>query len=385
MHVFDKSYRGRLRELGEELLGLSSIGECIDFLRYHGRKLVRRVNPPPEADSGKADLEVVNRGQSMRVRLVCYEDVDAWILGKFASKLCENLLALGVDADIAKTTDRSADINHHVIYYDYDGQKSSLDTVMVTHIDTKWKLKKLKSQLENAVMGVCMSSDTVVKLADGGVPRDRLCFVTPAHDGDMVPRKIVFGITSKVQPTGCKREAMLDELADRIAPDLVAFQIMGAGWDPIVERLRARGFHVDYTDHFDRALYHQLVPRFDYYLYFGQDEGSMGYIDALAAGVPTIVTPQGFHLDVAEGITHPFDDLDELVRIFDQIAARKRRRVKAVSTWTWRAYARRHLALWSYLLEREKAAGRSLPPPPDVKALGVVETPTELHAESMPE
>ena len=41
------------------------------------------------------------------------------------------------------------------------------------------------------------------------------------------------------------------------------------------------------------------------YLFWGFDEGSMGFLDALSAGVETIVTPQGYHLDIPNGITYP--------------------------------------------------------------------------------
>ena len=50
------------------------------------------------------------------------------------------------------------------------------------------------------------------------------------------------------------------------------------------------------------------VPYFDYYFYPGLDEGSLGTLDALAAGVKTIVTNQGFHLDLTNGVTHGFWD-----------------------------------------------------------------------------
>ena len=42
----------------------------------------------------------------------------------------------------------------------------------------------------------------------------------------------------------------------------------------------------------------------------------MGFLDACAAGVKTIVTPQGYHLDAMRGITHGFKELPELVAIF---------------------------------------------------------------------
>jgi hypothetical protein len=164
------------------------------------------------------------------------------------------------------------------------------------------------------------------------------------------PRKTLIGITSKVQESGCKREQMLMDLAGRISSRDFRFSVMGVGWSAIVEAMRERGLEVDYYESFDAEIYRAIVPTFDYYLYFGQDEGSMGFLDALNAGIPTIVTPQGFHLDVINGITHPFNELDELVVIFDEIAKRKNRLVKAVEPWSWSEHARKHVLLWDYLL-----------------------------------
>jgi hypothetical protein len=96
------------------------------------------------------------------------------------------------------------------------------------------------------------------------------------------------------------------------------------------------------------------MPSLDYYLYFGLDEGSMGFLDALAAGVPTIVTPQGFHLDVPDGITHPFETLADLVSILTKIAQDHRQRSHLVASWTWENYARQHLRTWTELLERRE-------------------------------
>ena len=289
-----------------------------------------------------------------RVHIVCYEDVDAWILGKFALRLAEHLGKLGVEVDISKKADPRAEINHHIIYFDYDGRKTTTDTVMVTHIDTPQKRSQLKQQLVNARMGVCMSRDTVDRLAERGLPRDRLCFINPATDGIMEPRRFAIGITSKVQPSGCKREGMLTELATKISPDDFEFRIMGGGWDAIVDQLRAQGFTIEYLDRFDRERYRTLMPQLDYYLYFGEDEGSMGFVDALAAGVPTIVTPQGYHLDAAGGITHAFSTDDELAAVFAKIAAERRARVDAVAGWTWGEYARKHLLLWHWLVAKDK-------------------------------
>lgn len=291
----------------------------------------------------------------MRVRIISYEEVHAWILGKFALKLQEELLKLGVDVDIDNTIDPDADINHHIIYLGYDLKKSSkCDTLMITHIDHIKKLELLKDQLSVARLGICMSKPTADELIIGGLPAKKICHINPAHDGVITPRPLTIGITSKVRPDGCKREDMLLQLSYKISPQDFRFRIMGTDWDSIIESLRQRGFEVIYQSEFDYEEYTKLIPSLDYYLYFGQDEGSMGFIDALAAGVKTIVTPQGYHLDAPNGIVHPFNTNDELGDIFKKIAEERRSLIDSVATWTWKDYAIKHLELWEHLLDPNK-------------------------------
>jgi SAM-dependent methyltransferase len=291
----------------------------------------------------------------MRIHLVCYEDLDAWILGKMARRLHDELRGMGQEATLGRTPDPGADVNHHIIYWDYLDRTATVETVMITHIDEPRELAKVQRQLVDlgVEMGICMSFEAVHRLEHFGVPRQKLCFITPAHDGVMTPRRTLVGITTRLYPDGRKREHLLPELAADLSPDDFRFAIMGSGWEEIVAGLRGRGFEVDYFDGFDPTVYRALIPSLDYFLYLGQDEGSLGFLDALAAGVPTIVTPQGFHLDVPGGITHPFHDLADLRRIFADIVGPKRKRAEAASSLTWSAYARRHLLVWEYLLTRK--------------------------------
>src|SRR5207253_3102787 len=135
-------------------------------------------------------------------------------------------------------------------------------------------------------LGICMSTETLEQLVQWGIPRHKLSYVNPAHDGGIRPRRKLSGITSKVQPTGCKREQMLLELASRISGDDFQFFIMGSGWSRIVESMRKLGIEVEYHEDFDESVYLSHISALDYYLYLGQDEGSMGFIDALRAGIP---------------------------------------------------------------------------------------------------
>lgn len=291
----------------------------------------------------------------MKVRIVCYEDVNSWILGKFAFKMQKELQTLGIETDIAKTSDPKADVNHHIIYYDYDGKINSCDTMMITHIDAIQKLTLVKKQLQNAAMGICMSAETVQKLIASGIPSSKLCYINPAQDGIIKPRSTVIGITCQTHEDGRKKEHLLVDLCKQIKPEEFSFKIMGKGWTNIVKTLQAINFDVEYYDQFNYEKYIKLVPTFDYYLYYTFDEGSMGYLDALAAGVKTIVTPQGYHLDAKGGITYPNNGtLESLINIFNTIAQEKRKITAGVSQWTWSDYAKKHLEVWQYLLTKDK-------------------------------
>ncbi len=293
----------------------------------------------------------------MKVNIVCCEDVNSWILGKFASKMCEELTALNIEANISTIRDNSADVNHYIIYLAYDNStKTTIDTLMITHIDTLEKLHVLKKNLATADLGICMSRQSMMMLMRDGIESSKLCFVNPAHDGVIKPRPIVIGITSRVYDDGRKKEGMLLELSKNIDPQEFSFKIMGEGWDAIVEAMRCRGFSIAYYRAFDYATYADMISSLDYYLYFSEDEGSMGFIDALSAGVPTIVTPQGYHLDVKDGIAYPIHSVEDIVQVLDGIAGKKRQLVNTVAELTWKNYTLQHVRLWKDLLEGKKTS-----------------------------
>jgi hypothetical protein len=286
----------------------------------------------------------------MRVNIVCHEDLNAWILGKFARRMNENLTLLGIESKISKKSDPEFDINHFIIYFSYTNIPSTIDTIMITHIDDSWKLELLKKNMETASLGICMSKETMLKLSALGIPASKLSFVNPAHDGVIKARKIVIGITCMVQNDGRKREIFLDRLAKIIDPQLFMFKIMGANWDAQVKTLKDSGFEVEYESEFNYEKYITLIPSLDYYLYMGQDEGQMGFVDALYAGVKTITTPQGYHLDAPGGIYHPFTSYEDLVDIFLKIEKEKKDIINSVLTWNWFEYTRKHLEMWNYLI-----------------------------------
>lgn len=286
----------------------------------------------------------------MKVNIVDMES--GWIIGKFAKKLYEELSKCGIEVTLSNKRDASADINHYPLYtyIDYSASKHKNDTMMITHVDSLAKVELIKSRLKTYGMGICMSESTMNYLTSLGVPREKLCYINPAHDHVIVPRKYVIGLTYRSYSDCRKRDSFLVDIAKNIDPNYFEFAIMGAGWDEIVKEVVNLGFQVTYYSEFEYAKYVELVPTFDFYLYFGNDEGNMGFLDALAAGVETIVTPQGFHMDAKGGLTYPCEVLSDYIKAFDEIANRKKKLVQTVEDWTWENFAKKHLEVWGYML-----------------------------------
>ncbi len=280
-------------------------------------------------------------------------DGDGWIIGKFATRMKEELDKRGYKCSVSGAVDPLADINHHVIYDSCSLVVPYRETFMITHIDSYNKLELLKHNLQKAMMGICMSRETMEKLAAYGIPREKLCYINPAQDGVIKPRKYVLGITHKTHDDHRKNENVLVDLCKSLNPDYFAFKIMGSGWERIVEALVSMGFQVDYYSEFIYEEYLKLMPSLDYYLFWGFDEGSMGYLDALRAGVETIVTPQGYHLDVKDGITYPCRTIPEFREVLLQLQRKREKIVKSVDTWTWGNFVDKHLEVWNYLLGNE--------------------------------
>ncbi len=290
--------------------------------------------------------------RQLKINIVYKED--GWILGKFATRLCEQLVSMGQDCKISADEDLSADINHYITYTSmpevYAGTNIKR-TMMITHVDTALKRDWVKMQTNLDIIGICMSRETCMKLQRWGISPSSICYINPAHDGEIKPRKINIGITNRCYHDSDyrKRDDLILQVMKNVDKDYFRITIMGEGWDEIVRELRENEVEVAYYSCFDRDEYMKIMPSLDYWLYYGFDEGAMGYLDALAAGIKTIVTPQGYHLDTIPGPTYTCSTINDFVRVFNEIANEKRVIVESVKAWSWENYAFKHLELWRYI------------------------------------
>ena len=116
-----------------------------------------------------------------------------------------------------------------------------------------------------------MSRDTHSKLQRWGIAPDTICYINPAQDGEIKPRKINIGITNRCyhQSDYRKRDDLILQVMEHVDIDFFKITIMGAGWDEIVHRLTLLGVEVQYYPDFDREMYMHIMPQFDYWLYYG--------------------------------------------------------------------------------------------------------------------
>lgn len=281
--------------------------------------------------------------KKIKIHIINWEQAfNNGILSKFAHKLHDELEKMkGIEVSIGNVPEPTADINHHVNYLPYK-HSGKINTLMVTHIWEGYKLNSLKESLKSADMGICMSDWTKDQLIKWKLPKNKLCTVLPAHDG-VLRRYQIISVLTNIYPDGCKREKMFTELVKTLDLNKWAFRIMGSGWTDILTPLVAKGLQVDYFHDFDYETHKRILETSDYNLYFGEDEGSMGLLDAKNAGLKLIAPNVGFNIDV--GVDYPFKNQKELNQIFKKLS------INPVEDWTWKKYAEEHLKIWKKLLK----------------------------------
>lgn len=287
----------------------------------------------------------------MRVNII--SEGPGWILHKFGQSVYEQLQEMGIQVTLSQKFDKDADINHY-FFANYADEVDKHTTFMITHVDTQYKIDRIREQTDKGAIGICMSLDTRNKLIANGVNSNRICYINPAQDEQIQPRKIVLGFTHRVYSDNRKRETMLIDICKQIKSKYFKLSIMGAGWESIIEELKSMGYEIDYYPEFDKQKYNELIKNLDYYCYFGFDEGSMGFLDAVAAGVKTIVTPQGYHLDTECGITHPVETISDIVSVLKKIEHEREQSEEFSHLWTWKNYTLKHLEIWKYMLGSEQ-------------------------------
>ena len=294
-------------------------------------------------------MELVHK---LKINLILNDLNKGWIIQKFALRLEENLVKLGHEVKISNAPDRDAQINHFMSY-NFVVESYNITTAMITHIDDIFKVNHIKSLADkNDIHSfICMSEFTRNQLIDGGLISGKLSVVLPAADSFPPRRRIKIAMSGRVYRDGRKNESWLLKLSSAMDLSNFEFHFFGSGWGEINTAIhKANGMVELYpeTENFsyDYDSIINALPNLDYWLYLGFDEGSMGSLDAFLAGLPLICTPQGFHLDLKDGIAFSVETADDLIDTFKKLDRAYLSQDTFESYWTWERYAKDYLEIW---------------------------------------
>jgi hypothetical protein len=274
--------------------------------------------------------------------------------------LKSELTQSGFTAEISNNCNLSADINHFMSYVFADpcGGKTS---ILITHIDDIYKLNHIKSFLKKnkEIKFICLSKQTAQFLIEEGINQANVSYALPGIEPYVAPRKIQIGTSGRIYKDGRKNEKWLAEASEKIDVSPFHFNFFGNGWDEIGHKLLKSGAGVtivpevaDFEGEHEQLV--ENMKQMDFWMYLGQDEGSMGCLDAALIGIPLITTPQGFHLELPLGIKHEIKSSENLQKILHLISADYKELIKSRTEWTWNRFALDHLANWNLIDSKPK-------------------------------
>lgn len=301
-----------------------------------------RRGAPTRVDFRQADKD-------LRVNIVCYQK-DSWILRRISEKLSIHLSQLGVENCISDEPLDGYSVHHHIPYtLTPSTLRAPVNTVLVTHIDSKSKLAKSRNLVRAGFHLIAMSKQTAEMIRPwpisgaGGADHVRT-FLLPS----LIERKprIKIGVFFRTYSDGRKREKTLLEICKKLGGENLIFMIMGSGWSVIVNHLRALGAEVRHTSEFERRKYLDWIDRCDFVLLLGRDEGAVAFLDGLASGKRVIAPAVGYHLDYLHPNIVLASNSEEIAAALRPEIELATRAYGLVGNAQWPLYANAHLALW---------------------------------------
>lgn len=284
----------------------------------------------------------------LSVNVVCYED-SGWILGKIADRVSSELRSCGVSVTQAKTVQDGHDVVHHIPFHPVAGRSNSpVESVMVTHLDTKSKLGRVRRLAGVGILPITVSWQTAEMINRGlaeNSAEKAVCALLPSFV-DQPPRLRV-GIFCRLYSDGRKREQLLGDCLRAIGLANFELFVMGSGWDSELSRLRNEGLAVSYAPDFDSTTYLTWLNLIDVVMVTGRDEGAISFLDALAVGKTVIASRIGFHVDYEHELVVYANSPQEFVGALRVELKRRKTAFQLVSGNNWRRYGLELLTLWS--------------------------------------
>ena len=302
-----------------------------------------------------------NNNKRYRYAQVILDPVNkGWVIEKIAKRLTGHY-SHTKDIDLYFIPKHGYAITHWMHYMNVSRDFIKIDkgihTFLVPHIDSSKKEEVFLANLEAGAFPIFLSRDhaerTHKRLKLNEIPH----YISPGSDlaEDKLRFRVV--ISSHIYPDGRKNEYLLIQLAQEISLKNFHFIFIGKSWSKVEESVRKSGATVDWFNptnspfpNYKQSL--DIIRGCDIFLYFGDDEGSLGALDAYLLNTPILISNQGFHREFKDrNNVHLFDDyfsfktkFIELSSSLDTIDSDK---------WTWYAMVSKYLDYWTSLIIRK--------------------------------
>ncbi len=251
----------------------------------------------------------------------------------------------------SKAPDDSADLNYHIPYHTmvgYERQGNSKHVIVYTHCNPP-DVPNLADACERADAVICMSFTGRAELVSYGIDPVKLHVIYSASDQFQFKRRNV-GIIGFVQPNGRKREGILLDLAWQY--DLSPFHlvIVGGGWGPTVNALKAMGVSVEWIEFANDDDMRKIYPALDALLVTGYVEGGpLPLLEAMASGLHVISPSFGYAADLLEA-ENLYSTVEELTERLDVMVKKPIENYRITRAWTWADYVAEHALIFGRLL-----------------------------------
>ena len=283
-----------------------------------------------------------------------------WVIEKIAKKLVSKASSR-IALDIFYIPRRGYTITHWMHYLNVSGEFIKADkgihTFLVPHIDSIEKEQVFLSNLDAGAFPIFLSrehAESISKRLDLGFTPH---FIFPGSDLADEERRFRVVVSSHIYPDGRKNEHLLIQLANEISLKNMHFIFIGKSWARVEESLIKSGATVEWFNPVNSSFpdYKQsldIIRGCDLFLYLGNDEGSLGALDAYLLGLTLLISNQGFHRE--------FSDRDN-VYLFDNYYGFKSKLLELSSSlspinsnkWTWYAMSTNYLEYWASLTNRK--------------------------------
>ena len=304
---------------------------------------------------------LVNEEKNNKYVQVILDPVNkGWVIEKIAKKLVSSASSKIV-IDLYYIPRRGYTITHWMHYLNVSREFIKADkgihTFLVPHIDSIQKEQVFISNLNTGAFPIFLSrehAESICKRLNLGLTPH---YIFPGSD--LADEKLRFRVvvSSHIYPDGRKNEHLLIQLAKEISLKNMHFIFIGKSWAKVEESLRKSGATVEWFNPVNSSFpdYKQsldIIRGCDLFLYLGNDEGSLGALDAYLLGIPLLISNQGFHREFTDRKNvYLFDDYygfkTKLLELSSSLNAIN------LNKWTWYAMSTKYLEYWASLTNRK--------------------------------